>query len=116
MLWWLGLTRSRNHLKIKCKDETTMVFIMAASTIPENLKGLWDKFAVAMDEVHSKPFDSRDPDFNFLSWHFSMYARYGEKVSLEEQIDRSGVTWPHRGPGPQLTYLPTCFVRPEHPG
>jgi len=81
MLCLLGLTLRRNHLKIKCKDETTMVFVMAASTIPEHLKGLWDKFAVAMDEVHSRPFDSQDPYFNFLSWHFSMYARYGEKVS-----------------------------------
>jgi len=60
-----------------------MVFIMVASTI-DNLKGLWDKFSVAMDEVHSNPFDSWDPDSNFLSWQISIYARYGENVSHDK--------------------------------
>ena len=116
MLWRLGLTKSRNHLKIKCKDVITKVFIIATNTIPDNLKGLWDKFVIAIDEVHSKPFDSWDLDLNFLSWNFSIYAKYREKVSLEEQIDHNNVTWPHKRPGPQLAYLLTCFIELKYPG
>ncbi|KAF8575254.1 hypothetical protein K439DRAFT_1623740 [Ramaria rubella] len=69
----------KQHIHLKTNDGLTIAFVLAADTVTEERQKLWEDLEMLAPKFLSNPFDSKDPQYVFPAYHFSVYARYGER-------------------------------------
>ncbi|KAF8574652.1 hypothetical protein K439DRAFT_1624156 [Ramaria rubella] len=97
----------KQHVHLKTNDGLTIAFVLAADTVAEERQKLWEDLEML---ALSNPFDSKDPQYVFPAYHFSVYARYGERVRGDgapkgvnpDRIFKAGATRVNINKGPHM--------------
>ncbi|KAF8583218.1 hypothetical protein K439DRAFT_1617686 [Ramaria rubella] len=64
----------KQHVHLKTNDGLTIAFVLAADTMAEERQKLWEDLEMLAPQFLSNPFDSKDPQYVFPAYHFSVYA------------------------------------------